>query len=196
MVKNILKTFVKLILNRGVGSQFGEDKVLLTILPKKGRYVDVGAYHPHLYSNTYALYRGGWSGIAIEPNPKLGILWKIFRPRDKFVNAAIGSRGVPTYYMFKDPAYNGFSMIPNSPLVATKQIPTVPLRQIIKEPIDLLCVDCEGMDYEVLQTHDWTIKPSVVVVEDKDGGECQRFLEEKGYTLYQKCALSLIFKHT
>jgi hypothetical protein len=59
MLKNILKTFVKLILNRGVGSQFGEDKVLLTILPKKGRYVDVGAYHPHLYSNTYALYRGG-----------------------------------------------------------------------------------------------------------------------------------------
>lgn len=41
---HITKTAAKLALNRGVGSQFGEDEVLKKILPAKGVCVDVGAY--------------------------------------------------------------------------------------------------------------------------------------------------------
>ncbi len=65
-MKSIIKTALKRLLKRGIGSQFGEDALLGKILPAHGFYVDVGVYHPHLYSNTYALYKKGWSGIAIE----------------------------------------------------------------------------------------------------------------------------------
>src|SRR6266404_5627195 len=90
---NILKTAVKRILGRGQGSQFGEDKIVASLLPEKGTYLDIGAYHPHLYSNTYLLYKKGWSGTVVEPNPDMFVLWRVFRPKDTFVNCAVGSRG-------------------------------------------------------------------------------------------------------
>src|SRR4051794_2053711 len=53
-------------------SQFGEDLWLARHFAGRpcGFYVDVGAYHPYLASNTYLLYRRGWRGINIEPAPE------------------------------------------------------------------------------------------------------------------------------
>ena len=52
-------------------SSFGEDRLILKFLAKRpaGFYVDVGAHEPRDYSNTYALYRRGWRGLAIDPDP-------------------------------------------------------------------------------------------------------------------------------
>ncbi len=36
---------------------------------RTGFYVDVGAHHPMLYSNTYYFYKQGWSGINIDAMP-------------------------------------------------------------------------------------------------------------------------------
>ena len=81
----VLKTTLKLLLRRSVissYSQFGEDAVLQHLLKKStGTFVDIGAYHPVLYSNTYAFYRRGWSGIVIDPNPRFKKLYRLFRPR-------------------------------------------------------------------------------------------------------------------
>ena len=75
-MKDFAKTLLKLVLGRGTFrsySQFGEDALVNSLFRNKkyGIYVDVGAYHPILYSNTYALYRRGWRGFAIDPNPSL-----------------------------------------------------------------------------------------------------------------------------
>ncbi len=71
-VYHILRTIAKLILGRGVRTsygQFGEDAVVQAMLKsREGFYVDVGAFDPVLYYNTYALYRSGWFGIVIDPN--------------------------------------------------------------------------------------------------------------------------------
>ena len=190
----IIKTFIKLLLGRGIGSQFGEDEVLVSLLPAKGTYVDVGAYHPHLYSNTYRLYRKGWSGVAIDPNPDMRILWRLFRHRDPFINCAIGNKGTAVYYMHRDPAYNGFVQQGSNPLVGTKIIEVRPLSHFLKAPIDLLNIDCEGMDYEVLQTHDWAISPSVIAIEAQEHGPAHQLLLSRGYELYAKKGLTLIFR--
>ena len=52
-------------------SQTGEDAILAHLLFDHdcGFYVDVGAFHPIQYSNTYYFYRRGWTGINIEPTP-------------------------------------------------------------------------------------------------------------------------------
>jgi hypothetical protein len=73
-------------------SQFGEDILIRGFFRDKqvGVYVDVGAFHPIYYSNTYALYKLGWYGVAIDANRTFERLYKKFRPRDTFVHAAVG----------------------------------------------------------------------------------------------------------
>ncbi len=197
----MIKTFLKLLLGRGSFrsySQSGEDGILRSLFRNRvGFYVDVGAYHPHLYSNTYALYRAGWHGLAIDPNPEMTTLFKIFRPRDKFVCAGIGE-GTLTYHVHRDGAYNGFTETNRSTLVRKYPIKLQSLSQIIKSKnitkIDFLNVDVEGLDLEVLRSHDWSIKPTVIAIESQVGSPVQSFLETKGYKLIAMTELNLIFK--
>src|SRR5256885_155804 len=52
-------------------AHWGEDLVVSFLLDNKrdGFYVDVGCYHPTLFSNTKLLFDAGWRGINIDPNP-------------------------------------------------------------------------------------------------------------------------------
>ena len=54
-----------------------------------GFYVDVGAYDPFNVSNTLLLYRQGWHGINIEPDPAALARLQRFRPRDTNLGLAI-----------------------------------------------------------------------------------------------------------
>lgn len=36
---------------------------------KPGRFLDIGAYNPKLFSNTRALFDRGWSGVMVEASP-------------------------------------------------------------------------------------------------------------------------------
>ena len=71
-------------------SQEGEDMVLYRIFEKQksGFYVDIGAYHPKRFSNTYFFYKRGWRGINIEPNPEAIKLFKKYRVGD--INLEMG----------------------------------------------------------------------------------------------------------
>ena len=201
-----LKTLVKHILGRGVHasySQSGEDLVIRPFLPKeRGMYVDVGCYHPMLYSNTYRLYREGWHGIVIDLNPALRQLFRFFRPRDTFVNVGIGAtREERTYFRFKDGAYNTFD--PESAkryesrtkLVDSHRVTVRPLREILKgvDRIDLMNVDTEGLDLEVLESYDWRVKPRLIIVEALPGSPAAAFLEAKGYGLVGLTKLNSIY---
>lgn len=166
-------------------SQFGEDAILNTIFRKqnKGFYVDVGAYHPTHFSNTYALYKRGWSGVVIDPNSMFKPLFSILRPRDKFVSAAIGE-GIGHYYEYSNPLYNSLDRDVSNDRVRLQkktEISLVPLREIVKaESIDVLSIDAEGYDLTVLKTHDWTVRPTIIVIE---GDEPSAYMKEKGYSL-------------
>lgn len=76
--------------------QLGEDAVidnhlgwlgLKTKLP--GAYLDIGAYHPTNGSNSYRFYRTGSSGIVVDIGARKRRIWKIVRPRDRFIDAAV-----------------------------------------------------------------------------------------------------------
>ena len=49
-----------------MNSQHDEERVLLEILPVKGRMCDVGAYTGREFSNSLALIEKGWSAVCIE----------------------------------------------------------------------------------------------------------------------------------
>ena len=93
-------------------SQEGEDMILRRLFENqtKGFYVDVGAHHPIRFSNTYFFYKKGWRGINIDAMPGSMKLFNKIRPRDINIEKAISDKKeVLTYYVFNDPALNGFS---------------------------------------------------------------------------------------
>lgn len=187
--------------------QFGEDALVQSLFRNTvdGTYVDVGAYHPILYSNTYALYRKGWSGIVIDPNPQFRNAYRIFRQRDTFENCAIGERGSRTYFRFSDGAYNTLEESVAAELqakqypsfIGTSGVASLPLRDIIRKHkivhIDYMNVDVEGMDLYVLQSHDWSVPPTVISVEDSNDA-IGPFLAERGYVLSASIGKSLVFQ--
>lgn len=74
-------------------SQLGEDQVILRYLPEDyGNFLDVGAGHAVRGSNTFQLYRRGWDGLAIDPLKSHSKSFQIWRRRDKFLVAGLGSR--------------------------------------------------------------------------------------------------------
>lgn len=215
----VLSTFFRFFSKRGSNisfSQNGEDSVVCALLRnvKNGVYLDVGAYHPFLYSNTYALYRKGWKGVVVDPNKMMNILYKIFRHRDTFLNLGVGSKKIPqTYFMFNDGAYNTFDedvsverkKMKRLSFLGSISVQVTPLSEIIKRSelsrLDFLNIDVEGMDMEVLLSHDWVVRPRVIAVEDhkfsfSDPAQSAIycFLTKKGYRLSSVTAFTLIFE--
>jgi hypothetical protein len=167
-------------------SQGGEDIILLQILrayrllKPNGFFVDVGAYHPHLESNTYELYKLGWRGINIEARPGSKALFDKARPGD--LNLELGvtlQTGVMDYYYIsEDCRMNSFSkeFINERGIMqqVQKKIPvqTLPLKRIFEqnripaEGIDYLNIDAEGFDLDIILSNDFDlVRPKVISIE-------------------------------
>src|SRR5262249_23566445 len=89
-----------------------------------------------------------------------------------------------------------------------RPIPVAPLAQILRDHcpksvrVDVLTVDVEGLDFQVLLSHDWeNYRPGIVVIEDMSDVEAvqvsakAQFLGERGYRLFAKTATSAMFHH-
>lgn len=211
-----LKTVAKLCLGRGVQesySQFGEDLIVQSFCKDtQGTYIDVGTYHPVLYSNTYALYKKGWCGLAVDPNVRLKPLYRLLRPRDTFISAGVGLEGNHTYYMFSDGAYNTFNA---ESATAYKKLSwlrylgsiesrILPLSQIVRvngiREIGFLNIDVEGNDLNVLRSYDWSVRPKIISIESSDfnpdtpqKSEIYTLLRSKNYRLVALSGVSLIW---
>lgn len=164
-------------------SQEGEDILLQRLFSDQryGFYVDVGAHHPVRFSNTFALYKKGWTGINIEPNPEMHSLFKKKRPRDINVNCGVDAiNGTLEYYMFNEPALNTFdpdlvkSRLSNTTYFVNKtiQIEVYPLSELLEQfapknrNIDFLSVDVEGLDLNVLMSNNWAkFRPKYLLAE-------------------------------
>lgn len=149
---------------------------------RDGFFVDVGAYHPTLFSNTYFFYLQGWRGINIEARPGSRTLFERIRPRDTNLEIGIsGQSGELTYYVIGDEStMNSFSKEFLEHLgifgEVKREIPVsvMPLREVLEkylpegQSIDFMNVDIEGHDLEALQSNDWKqFRPRFVVVEDQ-----------------------------
>jgi FkbM family methyltransferase len=220
MLYKLLRIWVKFILGKGITrtySQDGEDVLAGVFLRKPhGTYVDVGGYHPIQYSNTYAFYRRGWNGVVIDANDSFAPLYRIFRPRDRFVSVGVGTKTEEReYYRFSDGAYNTFST-EDAEARKKQSYPTFkdsrkvairPLRDIISDAglthVDFLTIDIEGLEMEALASYDWHMPPSVIAVEDNDfsverphESPSYPFLVGKGYVLSAFAPRTLIFTLT
>jgi FkbM family methyltransferase len=192
-------------------SSAGEDMILRHLLGSdkmSGFYVDIGAFHPTLFSNTYFFYLNGWQGINIEVRPGSKILFDKIRPRDINLELGISSEsGTMTYYFIsEDSTMNSFSaeFLREIEMLdqVSKEIPvaTMPLADVLErhlpngQAIDFMSVDVEGHDFEVLESNDWErFRPRIVVVEDEglNPGESRIVQMMRGHG-YELCAQNVI----
>lgn len=71
-------------------SETGEDAILNQfVVNQKGTYLDLGAGHPIIGSNTYGLYRKDWQGICVDPQTSLKLSYSLLRPKDNFIDAPV-----------------------------------------------------------------------------------------------------------
>ncbi len=199
-------------------SQSGEDILVGKLLNKSnGFYVDVGAFHPKHYSNTYLLYKKGWSGINIDPNLASIKLFKKSRKNDINLRLGVSNNSEKLhYYKFSHASCNTFSKEQAEKLKNKKwidfleeeEVECTPLKKILKkylksgQVIDLLNIDVEGFDENVLKSNDWELyKPNVIIIESPDfnvekleENNIYKFLKSRSYKLYAFTGLSLVFK--
>jgi FkbM family methyltransferase len=200
-------------------SQTGEDAILAHLLFDHGSgfYVDVGAFHPVQYSNTYYFYRRGWTGINIEPTPGQIDLFKKLRPRDINLACAVAkNEGHILLTTFEDAALNSAKKQIIDQHVRTWQLRTTgeiavqacPLAEILQtympsgRELSFLSVDVEGMELDVLESNDWDrFRPLFVAVEwlgprsvrSAMSSGVHGFLEQRKYELICKTPLTLVY---
>lgn len=192
-------------------SQFGEDIFLSNLLGYEktdGVYVDIGCFHPIRYSNTYVFYQRGWKGLVVDPNIDWKNDWLKYRPRDKFVCAAI-SNDVSKYSYIKDrihPACNRLTTEENPTLsenetsvsVDSRRINEVLTEHLKSRTIDLLNIDCEGYDIRILADLDFdNWSPHIIAAEDSTvdtHSELATLLASKGYECKAHIGMTKIFK--
>jgi FkbM family methyltransferase len=204
--------------SRVLYAHWGEDAIAAHALQgiSKGRYLDIGCYHPALYSNTMALYAKGWSGVNVDPNPFMIKQYEHFRPRDTSLNCAVGEQpGEMDYFMFHEWASSNtgsetFANIVsrNSGIDLPKSIKVkvIPLLEIMDRHFndgvpDFMNIDVEDMDVAVLQSNNWErFRPKIIAVEDINFdfskpamSPTYEFMVDIGYRMFSRCIFTSFF---
>ena len=154
-------------------SQFGEDKFILDLFNKdyRGKYLDLGCYHPTRHSNTHILYQSGWTGINIDLNPLTIELFNFMRPKDFNYNIGISnSEEEKELYFINE--FNTQNTLDKNQLNFLKNHHNVKDREILKTKlktkkletilldnnfynIDFFNIDIEGHELEVIESIDF-----------------------------------------
>lgn len=200
-------------------SHFGEDHIVNFILGPdrdKGLYVDIGCYHPTLFSNTYAFYKTGWRGVLVDANLFMIDLCREMRPEDICLNLAVGrSDGKATLYKFNqwgssntiDPDFRDhIASSQGVEVTESVEVEMRSLRSLFKEyvgdhQIDFLNIDIENVDIDALRGNNWEkYRPTVIAIEDlsfdaHDPGKSNIhvLLVNQGYQLESRAVFTSIY---
>lgn len=199
---------------KGTFTQEGEDLFLADYFGGYvGCYMDIGANHPFLLSNTYLLYKMKWRGITVEPLPRFVKKHRFWRPGDLCLNMGIADRqGRMTLFEFSPHMLSTFDEAQAAHLVKNGCVLTrtfqveietlANLRQRYRQEyprIDLMCVDTEGMDMRVLKGNDFSMfRPRVIVCEAFAGtsgtSELENFLKILRYRKIRVFTNNMVFE--
>jgi len=206
----------KCFLNRKQYSQWGEDIYITSFFKnkKKGFYLDIGCFHPYMYSNTCLLYKKGWKGINIDINQTSIDLFNIARPHDMNLCTAVSEKKKEFNVYFDDPfspvntlSENFYKSLKKT-FFKNGQILTVKskkFQEIIdkdRKIIDFINIDAEGLDFEILKQIDikrYQVKLLSIETHNVDGSKMEyfelikRFLEKDGYFIFKRVGPTTLF---
>ena len=203
------------------GSQFGEDNKIIKMFKKdyKGRYLDLGCFHPTRSNNTLKLYKNGWQGMNIDLNPLTIDLFNFSRPKDINICAAISNKETKKklYFLGDLDSKNTLDLNHkkwlskhfriNNKDFKIKNIKTKKLINILKKhkfyKIDFMNIDIEGHELEALKSLDFKkFDIKVICIEilnyDKFTNTKKKrlinFFKKNKYFLAGKSKINYIFK--
>ena len=199
-------------------SQHGEDAAIESLLSHgTGIYLDIGSGNPVHLSNTYGLYRRGWTGTLIDPLWVNTALSRVLRPRDKVIRAVASSdSGTVDFYEFDPSVYSTVEptvvqqvLESGAALERVSRLERVPVRELgfratPAEP-SLISLDVEGHELSVLESIDWDLQsPQIVLAElwgscdrEAHNGAVLSLLHDVGYSPVAYCGSdNLILKHS
>lgn len=203
-------------------SQSGEDVIINFIFKaielEHPTYLDLGAHHPHRFSNTQLLYQKGSHGVNVEADPSLFAKFLTDRPLDINLNigVGVGANGTLPFYIMSEPTLNTFSKeeadrcekMGTHHITNTLQIQLRDVNEIIAENFDgnapdFVTIDVEGLDFEILKSINLQIyRPAVICIETIafseafDGIKTEdigTYLIDCGYFLYADTWINSIF---
>lgn len=194
-------------------SQFREQQLLSKyVLSEKrvGVYLEIGCYQPILYSNSYLL-KDLWRGISVDANKSVLLQWRLFRPRNRIIIAAVTTQPDMKFIeYFKYPRRHAVLNSTNKQFLenwkgpnlktSLKLVKAVDINYLyestLKEfgAIDLLLLDVEGEDFSLLQTllSKIMIYPKWLLVEDHETS-IDDLTEKYGYYLVDSSGPSKLF---
>tara|TARA_Y100000741_G_C18162057_1_gene521610 strand:- start:182 stop:877 length:696 start_codon:yes stop_codon:yes gene_type:complete len=150
--------------------EFGEDIFIRRFFKsfKNGFYVDIGCYHPVKGSLTNYLYINGWKGLNVDLSQISIDLFKISRPKDINVRAAISDFDGETMYFENGPINQQNSLDgknANKIKIKSYKINTL-LKKYNIEKIDFLNIDAEGHDFKVIADFNFSkYHPKLISIE-------------------------------
>jgi len=155
--------------------EFGEDIFVNRILKniKKGRYVDVGCYHPFKGSLTVELYRRGWKGINIDLSKSSIDLFNLVRKKDINLNLAVSNFNGETSYYENSPINQQNSLIKDNDNQKIIKIECSCLNSVLEknkiEKFEYLNIDVEGNEEKVIQGINLIkFKPILITIENNN----------------------------
>lgn len=186
-------------------SQGGEDVIIEELIdktkPSEAIFIDIGANHPSRLSNSYKLYRKGFSGIVIEPNRSLLQMHRVFRPRDLHLDFGCGSQfDLLEFQEAKSHVLSGFKNpdLKTADIKKVSFVPVIPLDQIARffqKSICLLSIDVEGLDFEVLQGAEQTLSRVlyVIIEAEKNEKKIEAYMFKRNFTIRAKTKHNVVF---
>ena len=209
----------KCFLKRLQYSQWGEDLIINNFFKNRtsGIYLDVGSFHPLVFSNTCLLYQRGWTGINIDINQTSIDLFNIARPKDKNICTTIDSNK-KEFKMYYDSAFSSVNTLDkdfyeNSKNVyfknsKTTKIKSKTIEEIIDDKnmykiIDFINIDVEGFDYKILKQINlkkFEVKLISIETHNVDGSVTKNFelisnyLKDLNYDIYKRIGPTSLYK--
>lgn len=158
-------------------SQFGEDQLLWTYFGGKteGLFLEAGANHPTICSQTWLFEQRGWRGFLVEPLAANCQLLREQRPGSRVFQCALGApeqRGRASFSVAAEgDALSG--LVLNEGLTAQRvdEVEVRTLDDVLAEAgdpkLDFVSLDVEGAELAVLLGFDLERhRPSVLLIED------------------------------
>ena len=206
-------------------SQSGEDAILAYIFMVLGisesqcSYLDLGANHAKMLSNTYYFYQKGSRGVLVEANPQLIAELRFYRSGDVILNRCIAGesgKSVDFYVMSGD----GLStpdreqmerIMTNNPAIQMESgvaVQTITVNEILDTYFDgapvFINIDVEGAEMEILASIDFEVhRPLAIILEmipyrshlvvGMKNQEILQFMADNDYLEYAFTGINSIF---
>ena len=204
-------------------TQYGEDLIIKNYLLhykkiSNGKYLDIGAYHPILHSNTYILHKNNYTGFCVDLEDYKLKNFKFYRGNKvKLIKGAVTENKkdneIDFYYFSR--SIGEYSTVSKEfiekrlaklkkkyPNISykTQKIKNIYINDLFREvgKINFLNIDVEGINNNILSKADLSIiDPEIICIEDTESffvkDEKLDFFKDKGYQLVFQSGMNKIF---